>query len=106
VVNNSLDALKKNSGLTFIEEYDHQIPLEESEEEDISPKVDEIRRAIDELPSDSRVVLSLHLLEGYDHEEIAEILNISNNTSRIRYHRAKKKLLEIIKESRIRQFII
>jgi RNA polymerase sigma-70 factor (ECF subfamily) len=106
VVNNSLDSLKRNSGLTFVEEYDHQIPQEESGEEGISPKVDEIRHAINELPSDYRVVLSLYLLEGYDHEEIAEILNISNNTSRIRYFRAKKKLLEIIKESRIRQFII
>lgn len=106
VVNNSLDSLKKNSGLTFVEEYDHQVPQEESGEEDISPKVDEIHRAINELPSDYRVVLSLYLLEGYDHDEIAEILNISNNTSRIRYFRAKKKLLENIKESRIRQFII
>lgn len=106
VINNSLDTLKKNSGLTFVEEYDHEIPLDDTEQEDISPRVEEIRLAIGELPSDLRVVLSLYLLEGYDHEEIAEILNISNNTSRIRYFRAKNKLLDIIKESRIRQFII
>ena len=106
VVNNSLDSLKKNSGLTFVEEYDHEIPQEESSEEDVAPKIEEIRHAAEELPSDMRVVLTLYLFEGYDHEEIAEVLNISNNTSRIRYHRAKKKLLEIIKESRIRKFII
>jgi len=106
VVNNSLDALKKNAGLTFIEEYDHQIPQEETDEEDISLKVGEIHQAVNELPADYRVVLSLYLFEGYDHDEIAEILNISNNTSRIRYFRAKQKLLEIIKESRIRKYII
>ncbi|MBP6978108.1 MAG: RNA polymerase sigma factor [Bacteroidales bacterium] len=106
VINNSLDALKKNAGLTFIEEYDHQIPHEEQDDEDISLKVEEIRQAVGELPADYRIVLSLHLFEGYDHDEISTILNISNNTSRIRYFRAKQKLLEIIKESRIRKFII
>jgi RNA polymerase sigma-70 factor (ECF subfamily) len=45
-------------------------------------------------------VLSLFLLEGYDHEEISEILNISNNTSRTRFVRAKQKLLKILKEKK------
>jgi RNA polymerase sigma-70 factor (ECF subfamily) len=48
------------------------------------------------LPDNYRVILSLHLLEGYDHEEIAQILEISYNLSRTRYSRAKKKLLEYI----------
>jgi RNA polymerase sigma-70 factor (ECF subfamily) len=38
------------------------------------------------------------LIEGYDHEEIGEVLEISKSTSKSQYHRAKKKLLEIIKE--------
>ena len=50
------------------------------------------------LPDNYRVVLSLFLLEGYDHEEIAQILNINNNLSRIRYFRARKKLLEYLGE--------
>ncbi len=106
VVNHSLDTLKKNAGLTFVEEYDHQIPQEEPDEEDISLKVEEIRQAVNELPADYRIVLSLFLFDGYDHDEISEILNISNNTSRIRYFRAKQKVMDIIKESRIRKFII
>lgn len=106
VINNSLDFLKKNAGLSFLEEYDQQIPQEEEDEEDFTPKIEEIRKAISELPDEYRLVLSLYLLEGYDHNEIGEILNISNNTSRIRFFRAKKKLLENIKESRIRKFII
>jgi RNA polymerase sigma-70 factor (ECF subfamily) len=39
----------------------------------------------------------LYLLEGYDHEEIAEVLGIAESTSRTQYIRAKKRLLEILK---------
>jgi RNA polymerase sigma-70 factor (ECF subfamily) len=45
------------------------------------------------------VILSLFLLEGYDHEEIAQVLGISNDLSRIRYFRAKQKLIENLKQS-------
>jgi RNA polymerase sigma-70 factor (ECF subfamily) len=106
VINNSLDALKKNTGLSFVEEYDHEIPEEDDQEDDGSARVEEIKKGISELPDDYRVVLSLYLLEGYDHEEIGDILKISGNTSRIRYFRAKQKLLEIIRENRIRKFIL
>ncbi len=50
------------------------------------------KKAIYALPEGYRIVLSLILLEGYDHEEVSEILNISNATSRTQYHRAKKKV--------------
>jgi RNA polymerase sigma-70 factor (ECF subfamily) len=60
---------------------------------------DEIKRAIYSLPEGYRIVLSLVLLEGYDHEEVSGILRISNATSRTQYHRAKKKLAELLKKS-------
>ncbi len=53
---------------------------------------------INQLPDGYRVVLSLYLLEGYDHEEIGEILGISSSTSRSQYTRAKQKLLEQLKK--------
>ena len=49
------------------------------------------------LPEGYRLVLSLYLLEGYDHEEISQILKISVNTSRTQFLRAKRKLIEILK---------
>ena len=55
-----------------------------------------IREAIDMLPSGYRVVFSLYAIEGYDHEEISEILDISISTSKSQYHRARKRLKEII----------
>ncbi len=61
-------------------------------------QVDNIRRAIQKLPDGYRVVLSLYLLEGYDHAEIGEVLGITESTSKSQYSRAKKKLMEIMRE--------
>jgi RNA polymerase sigma-70 factor (ECF subfamily) len=107
VINNSLDQLKRVTGLSFIEEYDAEIPDTGTDEYDNTDyKIEEIKRAITQLADDYRVILSLYLLEGYDHEEIGNILGISNNTSRVRYFRAKNKLVELLQESRIRKMII
>jgi len=107
VINNSLDVLKKDTGLSFIEEYDTELSDVTAEEDNNGDyNIDEIKKAINELPGDYRVILSLYLLDGYDHEEIGEILNISNNTSRVRYFRAKNKLAEILQETRFNKMII
>ena len=45
--------------------------------EEIDVKVEEVKEAIERLPDGYRVILSLYLLEGYDHDEIAEILSIT-----------------------------
>lgn len=58
--------------------------------------VEQVRRAMEKLPDGYRSVLSLYLLEGYDHEEIAEIMGISESTSKSQLNRSKKKLKEIL----------
>jgi RNA polymerase sigma-70 factor (ECF subfamily) len=58
--------------------------------------VEKVKRAIQELPDGYRIVFTLYLLEGYDHKEIGEILDISEATSKSQYSRAKRKLREII----------
>ena len=58
--------------------------------------VDKINRAIKELPDGYRVVFSLYALEGYDHEEIGQILGVSEATSKSQYSRAKSKLREML----------
>jgi RNA polymerase sigma factor (sigma-70 family) len=103
VINNSLDALRKAKDVVSLEEEKIDFPElpEENLAEEIKLQVEEVKTAITKLPEDYRVVLSLFLLEGYDHEEISEILKISNNLSRTRFVRAKQKLLVIIKETRL-----
>ena len=60
--------------------------------------IEMIKKAVNLLPDGYRMVLSLYLLEGYDHAEIAQILDISESTSKSQYNRAKKKLKIILAE--------
>jgi RNA polymerase sigma factor (sigma-70 family) len=99
VVHRSINVLRKRK-LEMVELGEDQldnIPDEEPEDdEDIQYKVAQVKEAMEELPEGYRVVLSLYLLEGYDHEEIGQVLNISENTSRTQFLRAKRKLNEIL----------
>jgi RNA polymerase sigma-70 factor (ECF subfamily) len=101
VVNKSINTLRKRK--MSIVEVDEttvgELPEEERvDEEALRFKVDEVKKAIQKLPDGYRTVLSLYLLEGYDHEEISGILGITHNTVRTQYIRAKQKLLHLIKQ--------
>ncbi|HYE54803.1 MAG TPA: RNA polymerase sigma factor [Chitinophagaceae bacterium] len=100
VINKSINVLRKRKAdLIDIETTSvADLPSEEVlDEENINLKVAEVKKAVTLLPNGYRTVLTLYLFEGYDHEEIAEILRISESTVRTQYHRAKHKLLQIIK---------
>jgi RNA polymerase sigma factor (sigma-70 family) len=100
VVNRSLDSIKRHK--MYFETLDDRIAgdlKEEAREEEITVDAARIRDAIMQLPEGFRIVLSLYLLEGYDHEEIAQILEISSSTSRSQYVRARQKLAEILKRN-------
>jgi RNA polymerase sigma-70 factor (ECF subfamily) len=97
VVNRSLDYLNKRKAV-FEDIEAHTGIRDESDEdsgryEEIDVKVEEVKGAIERLPDGYRVILSLYLLEGYDHDEIAEILSINSSTSRSQLSRAKQKLI-------------
>jgi RNA polymerase sigma-70 factor (ECF subfamily) len=101
VINKSINILRKRrNDLVDMESTELQaVPDDEPiNEEEIQYRVEEIKRMITRLPDGYRTVLSLYLLEGYDHEEISQILNISHNTVRTQYVRAKQKLLSLIKQ--------
>lgn len=59
--------------------------------------VQRIHRAVEQLPDGYRVIFSLYALEGYDHGEISQIMNISESTSKSQYLRAKQKIKELLK---------
>jgi RNA polymerase sigma-70 factor (ECF subfamily) len=75
---------------------------EENKEEEFQLQVAEVKGAIGELPEEYRLVINLFLVEQYSHEEISEMLQISNNLSRTRLVRAKQKVLKMLKEKRLR----
>ncbi len=100
VIFKSISFLKKQR-LNFIdmESTGYDVADEkEIDEQEIWFTVDTIKQKMKELPDGYRTVLSLYLLEGYDQEEIAEILNITHSTVRTQYIRAKQKLLQLLKK--------
>ncbi len=100
VVNRSLDYLKKRKvQFEVINERTAQVADYQMETKEIDSKV--VKDAIHNLSDGYRVVLSLYLIEGYDHEEISQILGISNSSSRTQLLRAKNKLRELLKGKEI-----
>jgi len=101
VVNKALDYLKKNKiDCLPIDDKIHQLSEEEIEKNEFTTNsIDLIKQAMEQLPSGYRIVLNLYLIEAYDHEEIAKILNISASTSRSQYNRAKKKLIQLLSQT-------
>ena len=102
VINKALDFLRLKKEQLSLEDAGEigEMEDETTDTGDAEYRAEEIRNAIYQLPEGYRVVLSLILLEGYDHDEVSYILNISNATSRTQYHRAKKKLIELLKRDR------
>ncbi|MFH2142493.1 MAG: sigma-70 family RNA polymerase sigma factor [Bacteroidota bacterium] len=105
VVNQSLDFLKKRKiDLVSMEERPVEIKeeIEELYLEEQQQEIRKVKETINELPDGYRIILSLYLLEGYDHEEIGEILNISGSTSRSQFTRAKRKLVELLESKKVK----
>ncbi|WP_018476891.1 RNA polymerase sigma factor [Pontibacter roseus] len=100
VINASVNAVRKRrSELVPLEDRLAGDIADEEYDDDTEWQVEKVRKAIQRLPDGYRVVLSLYLLEGFDHAEIGEVLGISESTSKSQYSRAKKKLLEIMRDT-------
>ena len=100
VINKSINQLRKRKMDLIDIDKTNVGNLQEEDGPDelgIQLKVEDIKKAVGLLPNGYRTVLTLYLFEGYDQEEIAEILQVSHATVRTQYMRAKKKLLQYIK---------
>lgn len=89
VVNTTLNYIKKRK--IHFEDLDQDL-AEEEEEQPISVEAEDIHEAILSLPQSARVIVSLHLVEGLKHKEIAERLEIGESTSRSQYIRGRNLL--------------
>jgi len=97
VINNSLDFINKYKAQSMNENLEIVDPDDPHEIPDADIKLKDIKTALEHIKDDYRIIISLYLFEGFDHEEIGNILHISYNLSRTRYSRAKKKLLDEIR---------
>ena len=104
VINTSIDTLKaKKQRLVELEDVHLKVvdtDVNDSWMVDDSISIDNIKIAIESLPEKYKYVLMLFLIEGYDHQEISEILNISQVASRTQLSRGKVKLQELLKDKR------
>lgn len=99
-MNNAINLVKKRrldlESVDDIGEYDRG--MEENDNQDLSYDVAVVNEGIARLPEGYRLVLTLYLIEGYDHKEIGEVLGITESTSKSQFNRSKKKLREILRE--------
>ena len=101
VINQSIDELKKKRlELVSINQEVHHVPDEEDWQVEDGTTMQQIVNCINQLKEKYRVVLSLYLLEGYDHQEISQVLGITEVTSRTQLLRGKKKLQDNLKHLR------
>ncbi|MDG5492279.1 RNA polymerase sigma factor [Psychroserpens sp. SPM9] len=100
VINKSIDCLKsKKQHMQELEEVHLKVVDTDYQSEwlvDDTITLDEIKSAIEKLPDKYRYVVTLYLVEGYDHQEISEILQISEIASRTQLSRGKSKLKELL----------
>ncbi|MCR8669171.1 RNA polymerase sigma factor [Aestuariibaculum sp. M13] len=100
VVNKSIDFLKaKKQQLVELEEVHLKVVDTVNDDKwlvDDAITLCDVKQAISNLPDKYQYVVMLYLIEGYDHQEISEILNISEVASRTQLSRGKAKLQELL----------
>jgi len=97
-VTTALEYLRQNNALkqsSSIDEYQHTI---QDADATILEKIsaNDLLDCISKLPHGYRTVFNLYVIEGYSHLEIGELLNISENTSRSQFMRARKLLQKAV----------
>ena len=99
VVNKSLDVVRDKKKITWVEEtliLEKDVEQEDEIENDIS--IDFIKKCINLLKEKYSIILTLYLVEDYNHREIGEMLNIKESTVRNQFKRGKEQLLKLIKK--------
>jgi RNA polymerase sigma-70 factor (ECF subfamily) len=101
-----LDRLKKRK-ITSERIEDLKNEMTESQQDqktDLSDIVRKIHQIIQTLPEQQRTIIQLRDIEGYDFEEIAELLNMNENAVRVNLSRARKKIRELLTVSKAYEY--
>lgn len=100
-LNRSITHLRRRK-VFFSDAADIDIADEDGYDEEVHElfdcRVEDVRKAIEQLPQGYRTILSLYLFEDIPQEEIGKMLGISHSTVRTQYHRAKKKVIQSLKD--------
>lgn len=96
MVNESISQLRKDKKLQFIPETEIENTTAHSAYIETEIEVNEIQKMIDNLPVGYKSVFVLYVVEGYKHSEIAELLQINENTSKSQLFKARKMLQNMV----------
>ncbi len=101
VINKSISFLRKKKSiwvdLTTVATADKSDD-DRVDEDLFNYEVQRVKKAIEQLPENYKLVFNLYALDGLPQEEIGLLLGIAHNNVRIQYHRAKKKILELLEK--------
>ena len=96
-IRKSIDRLRKRRKfMDFLEEYEDPLSAG-TEDQDIELDIARMNKALAQLPDSYRLMISLHLFEGYDYQEISQITGIKEVTVRSTYMRARRRLAELLR---------
>lgn len=100
VINQCLDYLKKQKlEIVDVDEATLSIAEDDNWEVEDGISLQHIYSCIEQLPQKCKNVVKLYLLEGYDHQEVAHILQITEVSSRSQLSRGKSRLKELLKNN-------
>jgi RNA polymerase sigma-70 factor (ECF subfamily) len=97
MVRESISFLRQQKNIEFSLE-DVNIKYEQTHTIETDFEVNDIQQLIDALPEGYKMVFVMYAIEGYKHQEISKILNISEGTSKSQLYKARKMLQEKVKE--------
>lgn len=98
MVNESISQLRKDKKLQLVSEKEIENTTQYSTYIETELETAEIQKMIDSLPDGYKTVFVLYAVEGYKHGEIAELLQISESTSKTQLFKARKMLQNLVKQ--------
>jgi RNA polymerase sigma factor (sigma-70 family) len=96
MTNVSIDYYRANLKMAYAEDLDKAENVTDGELPDRKLNYDDLLAMVQRLPNAYRTVFNLYAIEGYTHEEIGDMLDISSGTSKSNLHKARQKLKQMI----------
>lgn len=101
IVNTAIESYRKSTKMFPVVSTDDIKEDVPETTEDISLEMEDLMKCINSLSVGYRTIFNLYVVEGYSHKEIAEMLDITEGTSKSQLARARYILMEMIKKSEI-----
>lgn len=96
MVNTSIDFYRANLKMAYTDDLEKAEHVSDGILADRNLRYDDLLAMVQKLPNAYRTVFNLFAIEGYSHEEIADMLHINTGTSKSNLHKARQKLKQMI----------